>query len=198
MAEVTIVNHRLQALNRAPEITLTAIDGSTFHLSSMHGKPFMLSFFRFASCPFCNMRVHELVTRFWELGNDFGIVAVFDSPLDNLQKHASGHSAPFPILADPKNQAYSSYGIEHSIGGVIKGMVSRMPTLIRGMVKGYVPTSIKGRMTTMPADFLIDEVGIIQHAYYGSDEGDHLPFSQAKAFAASRKHNSFYERTVAE
>ena len=46
------------------------------------------------------------------------------------------------------------------------------------MGKGYLPTTIKGSMTTMPADFLIDKNGIIQKAYYGSDEGDHLPLEE--------------------
>lgn len=191
------MNNKLEANHRAPDIKLAAINGSEFQLQSMRGKPFMLSFFRFAACPFCNLRVHELVQKIDELGENFGIVAIFDSPLDNLQKHASGHSAPFPILADPDNQSYRAYGIEHSLGGVFKGMLTRMPTLIRGMAKGYLPTTIQGSMTTMPADFLIDEEGIIQFAYYGRDEGDHLPFAQVKAFALSRKHNSFYENAVA-
>jgi hypothetical protein len=49
-----------------------------------------------------------------------------------------------------------------------------MPRLLYGMfVKGYVPLVIKGSMTTMPADFLVDKQGIIQVAHYGKDEGDH-------------------------
>lgn len=143
----------------------------------------MLSFLRFASCPFCNLRVHELVKHFAEFGNDFNIVAVFDSPLDNLVRHTEGHKAPFPILADETNRYYREYGIEHSLSGVVKGMVLRMPTLISGMLMGYVPKTIKGSMTTMPADFLIDKNGIIQVAYYGNDEGDHLSFEQVKEFS---------------
>lgn len=180
------MHNRLQANHPAPDFKLTAIDGSQFELSSMRGKPLMLSFFRFAACPFCNLRVHELVERFEELGGQFGIVAIFDSPLDNLQRHAASHRALFPILADPENNTYRAYRIEHSLGGVFKGMVTRMPTLIRGMAKGYFPKTIQGSMTTMPADFLIDEKGIIQFAYYGRDEGDHLSFAQIKAFALSR------------
>ena len=172
---------------KATRIKLSAIDGSNFDTDSLGGKPFMLSFFRFASCPFCNLRVHELVKRFAELGDDFSIVAVFDSPLDNLIRHTEGHNAPFPILADNSNQYYKEYGIEHSLGGVFKGMFLRMPTLIKGMFKGYVPTTIKGSMTTMPADFLIDRNGIIQVAYYGSDEGDHLPFEQVKDFSLKQE-----------
>ncbi len=173
---------------KVTNIILPALDGGMFSLDSLHGKRFMLSFFRFASCPFCNLRVHELVKRFEEFGAGFTIVAVFDSSLENLRKHAEKHHAPFAILADEKNVFYRAYGIEHSVAGMFKGMFSRMPALLRAMfVQGYVPWVIKGSMTTMPADFLVDENGIIQTAYYGKDEGDHLPFERVKAFSFDSK-----------
>ena len=174
---------RLKSGVKAKNISLPAIDGSMFKTESAKGKPIMLSFFRFASCPFCNLRVNELVRRFDEFGNDFTIIAVFDSPLDNLTRHAEGHKAPFPILADEDNKYYREYGIEHSVLGMLKGIFLRMPTLLKGMFKGYIPTTIKGSMTTMPADFLIDREGIIQVAYYGRDDGDHLPFDTVKEFS---------------
>jgi len=174
---------RLTSGAKVKDIKLPAIDGSMFDTERVKGKPFMLSFFRFASCPFCNLRVNELVKRFDEFGNDFTIIAVFDSPLDNLKRHTEGHKAPFPILADENNKYYREYSIEHSVWGMLKGMFFRMPTLLKGMFKGYVPTTLKGSMTTMPADFLIDRDGIIQVAYYGKDEGDHLPFDTVKDFS---------------
>jgi peroxiredoxin len=177
---------RLQPGHQAVPITLPAIDGSMFDTGSLRGRPYLLSFFRFAACPFCNLRVHELATRRAELGSGFEIVAVFDSPLDNLVRHAERHQAPFPILADEGNRYYMAYGIEHSLSGVVKGMVLRLPTMLRAMARGYVPTSIAGSMTTMPADFLIDAQGIVRQAYYGADEGDHLPFEQVRAFARAQ------------
>ncbi len=162
---------------------LPAIDGAEFDSASLEGQRFMLSFFRFASCPFCNMRVHALTQRFQELGEGFGLVAIFDSPLGNLQRHAARHAAPFPILADEHGESYREYAIERSLGGVLKGMVLRAPTLLKAMSKGYLPTSLKGSMTTMPADFLVDERGLVRVAHYGRDEGDHLPFEVVQAFA---------------
>ncbi len=176
---------RLTSGVKAKNIRLPAIDGSTFDFESVKGKPFMLSFLRFASCPFCNLRVNELVKRFEEFGNDFTIIAVFDSSLENLIRHTEGHKAPFFILADEHNKYYREYGVEHSISGVLKGMLLRMPTLFKAMFKGYIPTTIKGSITTMPADFLIDRGGIIQVAYYGKDEGDHLPFDKVKEFSVN-------------
>ncbi|MBI1283343.1 MAG: redoxin domain-containing protein [Thiobacillus sp.] len=171
--------------DKVSNIRLTALDGSVFDLSSLKGRPFMLSFFRFASCPFCNLRIHQLVSRFNELGGQFTVVAIFDSPLDNLREHAERHHSPFPVLADEQGIYYKQYGIERSVAGVLKGMFFRMPTMMYAMFgKGYVPIKIKGSMTTMPADFLVDEQGVIRHAYYGKDEGDHLPFDEVKQFAA--------------
>ncbi len=166
-------------------IQLPDINGSVFNTQSLEGKPFMISFFRFASCPFCNLRVNELVKRFDEFGDDFTIVAIFDSPLDNLTRHTKDHRAPFPILADESNQYYRQYGIEHSFAGMLKGMIFRLPTLLKGMLKGYLPLIIKGSLITMPADFLINREGKVTTAYYGKDEGDHLDFEQVKAFSKS-------------
>lgn len=175
---------RRQSGDSITDIRLTAIDGNPFTLEQLKGKRFMLSFLRFASCPFCNLRVHELTRRFSEFGGNFTIVAVFDSPLDNLQRHAVRHQPPFPILADGNQTYYREYGIERSVLGVLKGMITRMPSLLYAMfVKGYLPLRIQGNMTTLPADFLVDESGIIQVAHYGRDEGDHLSFDQVKAFS---------------
>ncbi len=174
---------RRQQGDRVTSLSLPSIDGSQFDLGSLSNKRYMLSFFRFASCPFCNLRVHELVSRFDELGNNFTIVAVFDSSIENLQRHTDKHKAPFPILADQNNTYYHEYGIEHSLVGVLKGMFLRMPTLLKAMLKGYCPLVIKGSMTTMPADLLVDENGIIQTVHYGRDEGDHMAFETIKAFA---------------
>jgi len=177
-----------QVGDKVSNIRLSALDGSVFDLFSLKGRPYLLSFFRFAACPFCNLRMHELVSRFAELDGRFTVVAIFDSPLDNLREHAERHDSPFPVLADASGIYYRQYGIEHSVAGVMKGMILRMPTLLHAMIgKGYVPLKIKGSMTTMPADFLVDERGIIQHAHYGKDEGDHLPFDVIKQFSALRR-----------
>lgn len=34
----------------------------------------------------------------------------------------------------------------------------------------------EGELARIPADFFVDEFGIIRKAYYGKNIGDHLPF----------------------
>ena len=165
-------------------VQLPAIDGSQFDSADFAGKRYMLSFYRFATCPFCNLRVHQLTSRYAEFGEDFRMIAIFDSPLDNLQRSAAKHQAPFPILADPENVFYRKYHIQRSVFGMLKGMFTRMPALINGMFgKGYIPFPFKGSLLTMPADFLVDEEGTVHSAYYGQDEGDHLPIEEIVRFA---------------
>lgn len=166
------------------DIRLPAVDGSEFRLEQIAGKRFMLSFFRFAACPFCNLRIHELVSRFDEFGDNFTVVAVFDSSPENLRRHAERHHAPFPILADEHNVYYREYGIERSLARTVKGVAMRLPSVVHAMFgKGYWPTSFGGKLTTMPANFLVDEQRIIRVAHYGKDEADHLPIEQVKAFS---------------
>lgn len=164
--------------------TLPSLDGSAWELSGLEGKSYLLAFFRFAACPFCNLRLHQLISRIDELPDGFTIVAVFESSLSEMQRYAERHNAPFPILADEGGYVHAQYRIRHSWSGVLKGMFLRFPSLLYAMIgRGYIPLTIDGRMDTMPADFLVDRQGIIQEVYYGLDEGDHLDFDRIQQFA---------------
>ncbi|MFZ5622018.1 MAG: redoxin domain-containing protein [Pseudomonadota bacterium] len=175
---------RRQPGNEVGQLRLPSLDGPVFDLDRLRRRRFMLSFFRFAACPFCNLRIHELVERHAELGGRLVVVAVFDSPIDNLRRHASRHRAPFPILADPDNVYYRAFAIERSVAGMLKAALLRFPSVLRGVfLEGYLPTSLQGRLDTLPAEFLVDEGGVIRVAHYGRDIGDHLPFERIRAFA---------------
>ncbi|MCK5190852.1 MAG: redoxin domain-containing protein [Methylococcales bacterium] len=169
--------------DKITELSLPSIDGSQFTLQQVQGKRYMLSFMRFAACPFCQLRIHQLISRWQELDENFTVIAVFDSPLGNLQKQSNKELAPFPILADEHYFYYQKFAIKQSISGMFKAMLFRMPSLLYAMIKGYFPSSIKGKVTTLPADFLVDEHGVIQLIYYGKDSGNHLPFEQVKDFS---------------
>jgi len=51
----------------------------------------------------------------------------------------------------------------------------------------HARNQLKGSMTTMLADFLVDASGVIRVAHYRKDEGDHLPFDEVKKFAMQQK-----------
>ena len=63
-----------------------------------------------------------MVKRFDELGDNFTIIAIFDSSLANLKRHSAKHFAPFPILADENGVIYKQYCTRRSIFDMVKGM----------------------------------------------------------------------------
>ncbi len=168
------------------ELSLPDIDGTQFTLDQVQGKRYMISFMRFAACPFCQLRIHQLISHWQELGDNFTVIAIFDSSLENLQKNAEKQHSPFPIIADENAVYYHKFAIKKSVSGMFKAMLFRMPALLYAMlIKRYFPTSLKGSVTTLPADFLVDENGVISTIYYGKDSGDHMPFERIKAFAVN-------------
>lgn len=170
----------------APKIILPSISNDLFSTNTLKGKPYLISFFRFATCPFCNLRLNMLINRLDELKGDFTIVAIFDSPLKTLIKTSKKHEAPFPILADENKQYYKLFGVKKSFLGMLHGMILHSPTLFKGMLKGYIPFPITGSMLTMPAEFLVDKKGIIQHTFYAKHEAEHLDFEIIKSFARTQ------------
>lgn len=165
-------------------IKLPSINGELFELDSLKGKKVLIAFHRFATCPFCNLRIHQLVNNFKEFDSNFTIVAIFDSPITHLQKYAKEHHAPFTILADEKNEYYQKFNVERSVLKTIKGFIKRLPSVLYSMfIKGYWPFPIKGNIFSMPLEILIDEKGIIQHIHKGQDEGDHLSLTIIQHFS---------------
>ena len=91
---------KLQKGDKITEINLPSIDGKNFSFNKIKGKKTLLTFYRFATCPFCNLRIHEIINRYEELGKNFEMVAIFSSTREHLSKTMKKHNAPFTILAD--------------------------------------------------------------------------------------------------
>jgi hypothetical protein len=78
--------------------------------------------------------------------------------------------------------SHTRYGIERSLWRKLKAVLTRVPTLIRGLrivgLAGFNTNNL------MPADFLIDEHGRIVESYYGGDAGDRIPLERIELFLA--------------
>ena len=170
---------RLFAPEIAPALDLVDIHG---HPIALHreGRLTLLSFFRDAACPFCNFRIYELTHRHAELSaRGLDVVAVFSASQADVLRFAGHRPRPFPLAADPTSQAHEAYGIERSLWRKLKAIVTRVPTLIRGLrLVGFAGLNT-GNL--MPADFLIDGHGRIVEAYYGRDAGDRMPLQRVES-----------------
>lgn len=173
---------RLASPAKAPKLPLTDIEGKSVFIGS-NGRRTLLCFFRDPACPFCNFRIYELTQKHANLAAlGMDVIAVFLSTPEDVRRFVARKPRPFAVIADPSGATYRSYGIERSFWRKYKGILTRIPTLL----KGLRIVGLAGLKTSnlMPADFLVDEHGLIAEAYYGSDAGDRIPFERVELFVA--------------
>ena len=175
---------RIRKGDKISSLNLPSTKGEDFTINELEGKKALVTFYRFASCPFCNLRINELTKRYDEFGEDFQMVAIFDSPIENLKKYTNKHDAPFWILADEKNTYFNKYSVEKSFLKFLKGTTIRFHRLLFAMMKGYIPSMIpRGSFSTIPVDILIGKDGVVEEVYYAKDTSDHLSFYSVKEFS---------------
>ena len=166
---------QLKVNQNSPEFNGIDLNGKTISLNNYKNKKVLISFLRGASCAFCNMRVHELIKNYSELQkNNIEIITVFTSSKTEMEKYVGKQQAPFPMVPNPSLSLYKKFGVEYSHLGMFVAMFKRMPTLIKSMGKGMFGLKSLFDVPSLPADFLINEKGGIEIAYYGKDYGDHL------------------------
>ncbi|MFQ3231484.1 peroxiredoxin family protein [Reinekea sp.] len=170
-----------------PSIDFSTNDvyGKPIKLSDYKGKKVMLAFFRDAACPFCNFRVYELTQKYknWH-DKDFEIIAVFSSPADEVRRYVAKYPRPFRIISDADLDLYSQYGVEHSVSALFKAIFFKLPRIIKGMLKGGYPQP-NPHVKLVPAEFLINATGKVEHVWYGRDTSDHMPMEQINNFINS-------------
>lgn len=148
--------------------------GNSIDFNNYKGKRILLCFFRGASCPFCNLRVHHLIKEYSEFESQgIQIIAVFAASKEEIAQYAGQQEAPFPIIPDPGLSLYKEYGIESSHLGMIKAMINPSKMIHMMFSKFFNLKSLKDK-PLIPADFLIDAEQNIYRTYYGKDFGDHL------------------------
>lgn len=174
----------------APDFTLVdARNGSKVTLSSLRGRKVVLSFYRYAGCPFCNLRVAQMRKKYTERGwsSSLEILAVFHSPVETMKKRFGSKDDamvfPFPLLADPEEDIYEMYTVKSSIIGYLFAIFFCWPKLWYAMGKGWCPGNPDSNAFTLPADFLIDENGTIVDTFFAKTIDQHMPVQRIEDFA---------------
>lgn len=166
--------------DRAPAFLATTWLGEAIELERYRGRKVWLAFFRFASCPLANLRVHEISKRHDLSANGIQIVAVFPSPRERIAAHVGKQNLPFPLVSDPHERLYMLYGLRASVAGLIGRDVGLRT--VQAAALGFLPGPTDGTITRLPGDFLIDEEGIVRHVHNGDDVADHIPFERVLEF----------------
>ncbi|MFC1890661.1 peroxiredoxin-like family protein, partial [Thermodesulfobacteriota bacterium] len=151
-------------------------------LEDYRGKRLMLSFYRYASCPLCNLRIHELIKNHDPLKDrGLSMLAVFQSPAESILEYVGRQDIPFPVIPDPDRSLYHAYGVESSWGAFLKA-AARLPEMIAATRAGFRPGRMEGETAMVPADFLVGPDLVVEKAYYGKDIGDHIPIADVEAW----------------
>ena len=95
---------KLHVGETAKDFTAKDIYDKQITLSAYKGKKILLSFFRNVHCPFCNLRVHELI-KLKSYLDDRGLQMIFlfesSNKLLALSTFHQGIS-PIPLIGDPE------------------------------------------------------------------------------------------------
>jgi peroxiredoxin len=165
----------------APDFDAECWDGGRVKLADADGKRTWLAFFRYASCPLCNLRVHQMITRHerYEAAG-LRVLAVFQSAPASIAEYVGKQAPPFPLICDPEEKLYALYGLNHSKLGLLHP--ANAVGLAHAASKGFLPGKQDGTVDRLPADFLLGPDLRIEHAYYAKRIGEHIPFERVDAF----------------
>ena len=174
---------RLQAGDKAWDFQVTDILNRQISLEKFRGRKLMLSFYRYASCPLCNLRVAQLINEYPDYHKrGLSMVAFFQSSRESILHYIGRQDAPFTIVADPERSIYRLYGVESSWSGYARSLVD-LPRWFDAIVRhGFKPGKMEGDKALIPADFLVGPDLIIRQAFYGKDIGDHIPLPEIDSF----------------
>lgn len=165
---------RLAVGTSAPVFKAIAIGGHTVDLSALRGRTVLLKFYRFATCPVCNLHLHRFI-KDYRLVDALGLttVVLFHSPAAKLEE-TRREDAPFDLVPDPDKRIFRAFGVETGLAGMFSPAVMR--NYMRALAAGFPPGMLTsdGGITGNPADFIVDAAGCIAFARYGRHYADSL------------------------
>ncbi|MFZ4828077.1 MAG: peroxiredoxin family protein [Phototrophicaceae bacterium] len=168
-----------------PSLSLYDYKGKLHNLSDYHGQPVLLTFYRFAACPLCSVRLHQLIVMYSQLqSKGLQVVGIFRSTTEEIKRHLGKRNLPFILLADPHAHYYREYGVPINDFDLLfpPDKASEQSPLLSGINRR------QAEVRQLPADFLIRPDGIVHTAYYGMRRDDHISVERIQEFLALNPH----------
>jgi thioredoxin-dependent peroxiredoxin len=167
---------------KAVDFKGTTIQNKSFSLSEIKGKKILLSFFRNGACALCNLRVHELIQRKPDLdAAGIEMVAVFESPIEDMVPYVGKQHVPFTLLSDPNAKIYALYNITTSEKIIQEVMASgsAKPRVAEAAKAGFNSTQQENaNFYRIPAEILIDENFNIIRIHHCDQLVNHMPIDE--------------------
>jgi thioredoxin-dependent peroxiredoxin len=191
---------RLKTGELAPVFAQRDMYGRTVSLSQYWGRKLLLSFYRGAVCPLCNLRLRYLIDHYDDYRRQgLEMIVFFESSPEMARRYLDRQRPPFPIIPDLGRAVYSLYGLESSLFGALKARLMRGSAYreaARYRIGGDFWQNLlqmDGVFGRKPADFLLSPDLRIQSAFYGRDAGDFMPFAEIDRFLMTRAESPWPE-----
>jgi peroxiredoxin len=154
-----------KAGDEAPDFTLMDQDGVAVSLHSLLDKgPLVITFYRGAWCPYCNMELAALQAALPEItARGAQLVAISPQTAVNSRKAVTQNELTFPILSDPGGAVAETFGLRFAL-----------PEDLVALYKSFgndLPTTNADPAWTlpMPGRFVVGTDGIIVYAEVNPD-----------------------------
>jgi len=181
---------RIRTGDAAPKFEVRDSNGDLQTPTGNGSRHTLLCFFRHAGCPYCNLRVSQLINAAPDLArHNIRVVTVFQSGRENIERDVGQQQPPFPIIPDPDHKLYKLYGVTPSWLKFLRAFFLRplrAPYAI--FIKGFSPKYAEGDPHMAPAEFLIAPDGAVRLAYYGKDISDHVALADVYAAVDQSNH----------
>jgi peroxiredoxin len=160
-----------QALNakkagdRAPDFTLRDALGNNVALTELLAKgPLVVSFYRGAWCPYCNMELQALQAVSPEIAaRGASIIGISPQTAANSRKSQRENHLSFPILSDEKSRIAAAFGLRFSLPDYLvelyKGFKNDLPAF----------NDDPAWVLPIPARYVIGTDGVIAYAEVNPD-----------------------------
>jgi peroxiredoxin Q/BCP len=169
----------------APTFRAVTFDGKLIDLAALRGKKVWLTFYRYATCPLCNLHISEISRRYPDLKKaGVEVVSVFDSRVPEFFQPGGIADIRFPMISDSDKKLYHLYGTRSSIWGVLRFSV--LIQFIKALTRGFRQGAILGDSGQLPSSFLIDSNGVICDIRHGKTAVDYMPWLKVEVFAGLR------------
>ena len=169
----TIMAQQLTTGAKFPEFTTTDVWGRPLSSTNNSGKTWWL-FHRNVGCPGCNLRIHQiglLADSLTKTGNR--VIIVLESPAERIKEYLSAKPGNLIYVGDPDRKLYNLVGAEISFGKNLKGLFHGSLAMAKKGQK-LMPKKVKqdGHLNTMPVEFVVNNAGQTELAYYAKYLGD--------------------------
>ena len=165
-----------------PPLSLYDYKGNLHQLSDYLGQPLLLTFYRFAACPLCSVRLHQLIVLYPQFHTKgLQVLGVLRSTKEEIKRHLGKRNLPFILMADEAAHYYRTYGLPVNDFDQLfpPDKADQQSPILSGLNRR------QAEVRQLPADFLIRPDGIIHTAYYGMRRDDHIPVDRIQEFLAA-------------